>query len=534
MSKPNVQQTLLVLRQLVKDRQLNRAESIARHLRESYPRRADANDALGVVLSAGRKYAEAAAYCGRAVESEPRNTVYLMNLGRNLLEMNRIIEAEPLLLRAMALDPQLYLAPWTLGTFYFIISRGDRALGYYEKAMALAPAAMQPVIRHEMANCLFATGQMTEASSLLRANLAVPMLRAKTIANLAEIAGGTVESPEYALVETELRRGDLAIEDRRALLLQKGILLANSRRYDEAYAIIQSAKPPAPGAAELSAFNREVDGRIAAFTAERIERLARLYGHPSDRQVFVVGMPRSGTTLIEQIVAAHSQAGGAGELRSMAEISEVIRGGGAYGDLGVALEDASLGKVRALADDYVALTDYLAPGKLRVVDKMPHNFRNIGEIAILFPRARIIHCTRHPADTFLSAFQKQMNAGHAYSYSPATYAGHYADYLRLMRHWHEVLPGRIFTLKYEELTADPRAVVGRLLDFLGLDWEEACLNFHQTASAIRTYSRVQVRQAINANSVGRWRNYTRQLEPLLERLAGESPLSPSPAGALSD
>ena len=163
---------------------------------------------------------------------------------------------------------------------------------------------------------------------------------------------------------------------------------------------------------------------------------------------------------------------------------------------------------------------YLVPQRERAVDKMPDNFRYCAEIAFLFPNARIVHCRRHPGDTFISAFQNEMNEVHSYSYNPVSYAARYASYSALMRHWKAVLPeGQIMDLDYERLTAEPRQVIGELLGFLGLDFEEACLHPESNAGTVKTFSRLQVRAAINTSSVGRWRNYERHLRPVLDAYA---------------
>lgn len=523
-AKPNVQQTILLLRKLLTEKRFAQAETIARHLQNSYPRRADTNDAFGCVLAAMHDNAQAIGYCRRAVEIEPRNPIYLLNCGRILLEMSHITEAEPLLQRALSLDPKLYLAAWTLGSFYVRIGRGDRALGYYEKAMSSAPPAMCPAIRYEISNCLVSLGRAAEAESELRKNLMPGPLHAKSVAALADLGKHTVGTPEFSMVETELQRRDLTLDDRSSLLLHKGIMLENSGRFAEAFETFRTAKQILRIVPDIAAFRREVDTRIDVFTAETIRRLADAYGHSSRRHVFIVGMPRSGTTLTEQIIEAHSQAGGAGELMVMQMLSKAMRSGGNLSDIEAVLEADGGENIRRGIQFYVSLMDYLAPGKNLIADKMPHNFTLIGEISILFPHAKIVHCIRNPADNFLSAFQNQMNQGHSYSYAADSYAEYYAEYLRLMRHWYKVLPGRIFTMEYEKLTANPSNVIAELLQYLGLEWEDGCLNFHQNKSTVLTFSRLQVRSAINTGSVGRWKNYERETEGLTRRLADEPPL----------
>jgi len=519
-AKPNVEKTLLMLRSLLQRRQYGEAKALARNLQAAYPRRADTNDALGFVLAAADEYGEAVNYARRAIEIEPRNPVYLLNCGRMLLHMSHILDAEPLLEKALAIDPKLFLASWALGSFYEQIGRGDRAIGYFERSLQAAPPAALAAIRLELANCLISEGMTAEAEAQLRQNLAPGPARARSLCSLMGLAKHTVDSPEYREIEAELQRPGLQPEDHSSLLTAKGMMQANSGNYAESFSTILAAKklqrvPPYDGS-----FGREVEQRIKVFTADRIARLAKLYGHPSERQVFVVGMPRSGTTLTEQIIGAHSQAGGAGELSTMQMIARAMRNGGSLENLEAAMQARGTGRARMDADYYVAITDFLMPGKPLVVDKMPHNFVCMGEIAILFPKAKFIHCARNPGDTFISAFQNQMNPYHSYSYAPESYGDYYAAYLRLMRHWYEVMPERIFTVQYEKLTSDPRTTIGEMLAFLGLGWEEGCLNFQEKRTTVRTFSRLQVRQAINTGSIGRWKRYEQQLAPLWSRLAG--------------
>jgi hypothetical protein len=201
----------------------------------------------------------------------------------------------------------------------------------------------------------------------------------------------------------------------------------------------------------------------------------------------------------------------------MTYIAAQLRGDRPVSQIEATLSALGAAKVRSYAEIYNGAVKYLVPQRERAVDKMPDNFRYCAEIAFLFPNARIVHCRRHPGDTFISAFQNEMNEVHSYSYDPVSYATRYASYSVLMRHWKAVLPRRqIMDLDYEQLTAHPREVIGEVLAFLGLDWEESCLHPEQNASTVRTFSRLQVRSAINISSVGRWKNYELHLKPILD------------------
>jgi hypothetical protein len=259
-----------------------------------------------------------------------------------------------------------------------------------------------------------------------------------------------------------------------------------------------------------------VDERIGTFSAETIARLSALYGTPDASPVFVIGLPRSGTTLVSEILAAHDAIGNIGEIETMTWIAAKLRGTHKLAEMESALAEQGPGKVRALARQYLDVAARLANPKPRSVDKMPNNFLYVGEIAILFPGARFIDCTRHPGDIFISAVQTEMNQAHSYSYEPRAFARHHAAQRRLMRHWRQALPGRIFDLEYERLVTEPRAVVEELLAFLGLSWQEDCLSPGANSSTVRTFSRLQVRSAIHAGSVGRWKPYAPWLGPILE------------------
>ena len=176
-------------------------------------------------------------------------------------------------------------------------------------------------------------------------------------------------------------------------------------------------------------------------------------------------------------------------------------------------------RLHLMTNSYLGLLEFLAPSAKRVVDKMPQNFLRLGFIALLFPNARIVHCQRDPADTFISAFQNMMLPNHSYSYSPEDFARYYNEYTRLMAHWNGVLPGRIFNLQYEDLVSNQELKTRELLEFLGLPWDSRCLRFHETDASVKTFSKQQVRNPVNRNSVGRWQNYAKQIAPLAELMA---------------
>jgi hypothetical protein len=269
-------------------------------------------------------------------------------------------------------------------------------------------------------------------------------------------------------------------------------------------------------AATLSAFDRIAE----VFTPELLATRQNL-GDPSPTPVFIVGMPRSGTTLVEQTLASHHAVFGAGERREMAMGVLRLRterpGAAGFPEAVVTMTGEAF---RRLGADYVAALRPLAPDAVRITDKMPGNFAYLGLIRMVLPNARIIHLVRDPVDTSLSCFSKLFTDGMAYSYDLAELGRYHRTYQRLMAHWRSVLPGNaLLEVEYEALVEDFEAQARRLVAHCGLEWDPACLEFYKTSRPVQTASMTQVRQPIYRSSVGRWRPDAALLQPLLEALA---------------
>lgn len=261
-----------------------------------------------------------------------------------------------------------------------------------------------------------------------------------------------------------------------------------------------------------------VDRQMAAFTAGSFAQMAGL-GTATDLPVFIVGMPRAGTTLCEQILASHSQVHALGEqldIQSMARELPMRAAAGRHAPLPYpeCMAELRADTVRPMVAAYLGRLRRLAPQATRVTDKHPTNFRHLGLIAALMPGARIIHCRRDPMDTCFSCFAQDFAAPIPWACDLTAIAQYYRQYDRLMRHWQAVLPVPVFTFAYEEAVQDLEAVARRLIAFCGLPWEARCLDFHRTERPILTASRQQVRRPVYASSVGKWRRYERHLEPL--------------------
>ena len=275
-----------------------------------------------------------------------------------------------------------------------------------------------------------------------------------------------------------------------------------------------------PDPADLA---RRVDASLAVFDRALFERAAGT-GNPDERPVFIVGMPRSGTTLLEQMLAAHPQVHGAGELPDVSLIARALPSRrGRPQQWPHILEDIALDAIPAAAQRYLAAALRQAPaGTARVIDKYPMNYYLLGLVALMFPRARVIWCRRDPRDIAISIYGENFALAERLA-TRLDGIGHLVQLQsRMMRHWQSVLSLPILEVRYEQVAVDTEAQARRALDFLGLDWDPACLDFHRSERGVQTPSRWQVRQPVHTRSVGRWRHYASELGPLLEVL-GDGP-----------
>lgn len=283
--------------------------------------------------------------------------------------------------------------------------------------------------------------------------------------------------------------------------------------FDGAFDAVSAGNALSPVTYDPAAAERRFENLRDFFTDERLAGLARSTVR-SERPVFIVGVPRSGTTLVEQILDSHSDAAGAGELVDIQSIEKKIGAGEAPRRLAeLRAEDLDPHAAR-----YLAVLDELDADAVRVTDKLPSNFERLGLIALLFPDARVVHCVRDPLDTCLSCFFQDFRFRNAYSFSLPHLAHYYAQYTALMHRWRDVLPMPMLDVRYETLVENPAETIAELLEFCGLDWDDRCLAFHENPRVVATSSVDQVRRPIYTNSIGRAAHYSNHLKPLVQAL----------------
>ena len=481
---------------------------------ELAPRLAEAHNNLGNALRGLRRFEAAESALRRAVELEP-TAARETNLANVLADLGRADEAEQGYRAALERNPEFALALHGLGAR--LLQRGEvtAAVEYFRDAVQRDPGLVNAW--HDLGVALRALGRIDAAVEAFRRTLDVDPNHAEAYRDLAVCGGIAAEGASFAAAAALATDADRPLEQRAAALFALGKTLDDAERYDEAFAAYQAANRnyrehlSAGGIRfDSEALRRNVDVAIERHTRSHFAVTAT-WGNPSESPVFIVGMPRSGTTLVEQILASHSRVFGAGERKEIGAIAIECESALAAGDRRF---------IRRRADRHLAWLANLGGGAARVVDKLPDNVFQLGVIATLFPGARVICCWRDPRDLCLSCyFQRFAGDRLPFSYDLDDCATRFIETSRLAAHWANVLPLRWHDVWYEDVIADLEGESRRLIAFLGLEWESRCLEFHRTSRVVTTASAWQVRQPLYDRSVGRWRNYRRHLAPLLERLA---------------
>jgi len=337
--------------------------------------------------------------------------------------------------------------------------------------------------------------------------------------SLANLKTFRFTDAEVAAMEAKLNEGQLAEDALVHFCFALGKACEDRREFDRAFDFYDRGNRTQRMRIEYDPVRTQVDHDeiIRVFTPELFARRKGL-GHPDPAPILIVGLPRSGSTLIEQILASHSQVDGTSELPELGRLVRVINRGGLNRYPGAMLtlgpdECAQLGR------RYLEATQRHRHGRPRFTDKMPNNFALIGLLRVILPNATVINARRNPLDTCLGCYKQHFASGQAFTYDLTELGEFYLEYERLMGHWREVLPGFVLDVQYEDMVADQEQQTRRLLDFCGLPFEQSCLEFHRTQRAVQTASSEQVRQPIYSDSVDYWKNFERHLEPLREVLA---------------
>jgi tetratricopeptide (TPR) repeat protein len=464
---------------------------------------------------------DAEALLRRALELAPNFTAARHNLATVLLRQSRGAEAVAEAERLLGAEPgdpafrSLHAAALNL------IGEYDRAAAAYEAVLASFP--QQPKAWMSYGHTLKTLGRAADSIAAYRRSLELQPKLGEAWWSLANLKTFRFTDEDLALMQAQLERPDLDEEDRFHLEFALGKALED--RHEDAAAFEHYAQANALRRRSLPYDADDTTRHVAlskavfrpAFFAER-----EGWGDPAPDPIFVIGLPRSGSTLIEQILSSHSAVEGTMELPDVIAIARRLGGKrkgedpSAYPEV---LRDLTADQVRALGRDYLERTHIQRKlGRPRFIDKMPNNWRHAGLIALMLPGATIIDARRHPLGCCLSNFKQHFARGQAFSYDLNDLGRYYADYVEMMAHIDAVLPGRVHRVIYERMVEDPETEVRALLGHCGLPFEDACLRFYENERAVRTASSEQVRQPIFTEGRDHWRRFEPWLQPLKDAL----------------
>jgi Flp pilus assembly protein TadD len=521
------------------------------------PNYAEAHNNLGMLCAARGRLGEAVACYQRAIAASPNFAGARNNLGNALVTLWRFDEAVAQFLKAIAAAPDFAEAHSNLATALAALDLYEGAAAHYRQAVAIKPdfiaahtnlghtlvalnrpeeavAACRRAIEltpqsgdgyFALGHALRMLGRLAEARQVLEQGLELAPARADLHRALADVKQFTPGDPQLAAME-KLAREQTSLPPPQRVELHFALAKAYAdidqpgRAFEQ---LISGNGLKRRGVTYDEAVTREGFRRIeAAFTPELLRQRQGM-GDPSALPIFVFGMPRSGTTLVEQIIASHPRAFGADERMDFSRaVRRLVAPNGmpAFPDM---IQSVTAPQLRALGAAYLAGMRATAPAAERITDKWPGNFIFAALIHLALPNAKLIHVRRDPIDTCLSCFARLFAGPYlSYTYDLGELGRYYRGYEKLMAHWRRVLPEEVMLeVKYEELIADFAPQARRIIAHCGLEWDERCLAFHATQRPVRSASAAQVRQPLYHSAVGRWRPYAAMLGPLLEALGSE-------------
>jgi len=507
---------------------------------------------LGKAYLDQQKYHLALAAFSKAVKLQPEYVDAVFLLANTRVQLGALAEAQTGYEEVIKLAPENFEAHNNLGSVLQDLGWGEASIPHHERAIDLNPNfelaylnlsyALVKQERHEDALAVFEVclkycssaklyqnfgttlqqlGRMAEAQKAYLKAIELDSAMGSAYRHLAEITkiGAQGEIDIKKVVQAGFSAPDMDEKSKMHLYFAWAKVNDGNKDYVQAFSAYKQGNDLNRHSYKYHK-NDSVDffKNITLAYSEKFLEEGLSSGLGDNRPIFILGMPRSGTTLVEQIISSHSSVTGAGELTFMSDQANSFKGGAIA--FHKRFPTMGTGKWREVAEAYLQGLNTYDEGKAHITDKMPHNFQNIGMISKLLPNAKIIHCKRHPIANCLSIYKAYFGAknSHSYAYNLRELAHYHNLYEDLMEHWRDVLPGRFYEVSYEQLTSNQEDESRKLIEYCGLEWQEACLDFHNTERKVKTASAFQVRQPMHNQSVDLWKRYGDALQPLLDNL----------------
>jgi tetratricopeptide (TPR) repeat protein len=455
-----------------------------------------------------------------ALRQSAHNPLAWRGLVQALVALGRLEEANAAARHLIKMEPENPQSWITIASVSTRLLRNEEALEAYEQAARLQPEEVR--LRMSIGHVNKTLGRRDESEAAYKAALAMDPATADAYWSLADLKNYSFNDAEIAAMLHLLTKDQIDRSDTARLHFALGRAHEQRRQYADAFAYYArgNALRRLDTPFDIEHFERRA-ARIRTFFDWEFFAKRAGSGDPSFAPIFIVGLPRSGSTLVEQILASHSRVEGTMELPNIINIThqfdDMVENRDGYPET---VGGAPVGLLTALGSRYLEETAPLRAGREHFTDKLPNNFSHVGLIHAILPQATIIDARRHPLDCCFSTFKQHFAEGQTFSYDLDDLGRYYRCYLSLMDHWDSVLPGKVLHVQYEELVCDPETHIRRLLDHCRLPFEDACLTFHLTRRSVRTASAEQVRQPIYTSGVGYWRHFENELQPLRRALGG--------------
>jgi tetratricopeptide (TPR) repeat protein len=509
---------LLDAMKLQREKKYNQAEVIYRDILRRDPTNVNATRLLGVTALELGQYRLATRLLRNAIKLRPEFFGARLDLARAYIEKDDLNEGEETLAEAIKLEPRLPYPRMLLGNLLSKAGHYELAVTAFEAALALDP--QQGGSLSGMGHALKTIGRQDDAIAAYRECIRLYPSAGETYWSLANLKTFRFTDEDIENMKKFVDVEKLPDETRVNFNFALGKAYEDRGDFDRGFSYYETGNRIRRETERYDPVSTEViHDRIIETISPELLKKHENSGNPDPAPIFIVGLPRSGSTLIEQILASHEQVEGTHELpdlpRTIMEINKQRPHGETYPE---ALSYFSAEELHQLGSQYLDSTLRHRTGLPFFTDKMPNNFPSIGHIQLILPNAKIVNARRHPLDSCVGSFKQLFFKGQAFTYDLVEIGEYYLEYQRIMDHWHQLLPGKILDIQYEEMVMDQEVQTRRLIDFCGLPWDDGCLRFYETDRAVNTASSEQVRQPIYSKSLNSWRRFEKELQPLIEVL----------------
>ena len=498
---------------------IEEATELSRKILRQNPNNVDALRLLGAMAASQSRFDEAERRFRRAITLAPDFVRAIIDLGRILKEQNRYEEAIECFKKANRLEPANVQSHFQLASTLAPAALTYEAVEAHQRVLELQ--SDHPGALLGLGHMLKTVGEQDEAIAAYRKFISLKPDSGEGYWSLANLKTYRLSDDDILEIESRLAKDDLTDQSRVNFLFALAKTYEDQGDFERAWGFYDKGNTTQRMIEQYDPVQTEVtnDAIVSVFDQQFLEENTGL-GNTDPAPIFVIGLPRSGSTLIEQILASHSMVEGTSELPYLGRVATSLNRNRADGiNYPVAARELGEKQFKALGQDYLDLAEmHRTEGTPHFIDKMPNNTPCVGFLHLILPNAKIIDARRYPVDSCFSCYRQLFARGQAFTYDLTDIGEYFLEYQRMMDHWHDVLPGRVLTVQYEEMVTDFENRVGRLLEYCELPWEDACINFHETERPVRTASSEQVRQPIYSKSINHWRNFEQYLGELLEVL----------------